>query len=153
MSVHRYNGPLNPAVEAEEKEQIFELKRQGMSFRDIGKVLGMSHQTAMRRFNQEIEARVEPAREAYIEVEVDRIEGVFKVAHDVLTGSVKDEDRLKAGSLALKASAELRKLLGLDAPTRVESNGKVEISGQELEIAAVLGEDNQRALDELENGS
>lgn len=116
------NPRLNPVVVAEQTAFIFEKKRAGYSSRAISKMYEeetgqpLSYKTVQKRLNRGLEKLVQPDGEALRKIESERLDYYLtKLESGVESG---DKDAINT---AIKVSESRRKLLGIDAPTRVDA--------------------------------
>lgn len=125
------------AVIAERREKAWELRLKGWNYREIGRELGVSHVTAYHDINAVLEqVRKDTAEDAekWRSVSIARIEAALKVVHDALAAELLDPEtgmnipatenhdiRLKALDRLIKLEERKAKLLGLDAPAKVEA--------------------------------
>src|SRR5690554_5869536 len=100
--------------------EALDLRRQGYSFREIGAKLGCCHATAYRHVT---EALADTVRERdqlaadLIQIEVERLDAALNAVWDgAMKGDVRKVDRV------LKISERRSRLLGLDAPTKLEAS-------------------------------
>lgn len=105
------------AVIAERQLRVAELRKAGYSYRQIGKAVGVDASTAMRDMHavmSEVIAQRQEIGEEYRELELERLDALFAG----LWPKVREGDAY-AIDIARKVSESRRKLLGLDAPTKV----------------------------------
>jgi hypothetical protein len=111
------NDKGNTEQAAERPIRAFELRKQGYSYREIGAALGVSHKTAhedVQRVLAELaETRLESAA-AYVALECERLD----MAALALFQHLETGDPQIINSW-IKLSESRRKLLGLDAPTKI----------------------------------
>lgn len=101
--------------------EALELRKAGLAFNKIASRLGISVASAHRRV---VDAMAESVRERnmkaadLVQIEIERLDAaLLAIWPGVIQGDVA-----KIG-LMLKISESRRKLLGLDAPTRLEASG------------------------------
>lgn len=141
------------------KNEAYELRLRGKSFRQIGAELGIGHGTAQRWVQEICDSIVLPNAEAVRKQEVDRLMRYL----DRLDARIDDGDD-KAIGIALKVSERLTKMLGVDMPT-VSVIETHEVSEMDLDIRRLIEEQEKRnaeaqriaaakaALDEMEDGN
>lgn len=129
---------------AERRVKAFELRKVGYSYRQIGRALGVSGKTAHADVQAVLaelaEQRIERAAE-YVTMELERLDQltlaaarVLQATHPFISGGkvvsrftsdgvpiglTDDGPRLQAIDRLLRISESRRKLLGLDAPTKI----------------------------------
>lgn len=103
---------------ADRRLQCFELRKQGYSYREIGRELGISEAQSHRdvkRVMVKLEKLTLDSAVQYREMELERLDTLYKVSYDqAIAGDLAALDR------CLKISEARRKLLGLDAPVQSE---------------------------------
>ena len=109
-----------PAVIADEQIRCYQLRLMGHSIRRISELLAaegisLSPATVHRRVTAEIKSRVEPLVEEYIAMELDKLD----VMETYLQPRVESGDD-KAVNARLRIMERRAKLLGLDAPERLD---------------------------------
>jgi transcriptional regulator with XRE-family HTH domain len=111
--------------------QAAELRAQGLTYPQLAERLGCSFSTAYARVQRALAAVPVEAVTELRQIECDRIDAVISRLWDIveaehplvshgkrIEGLLDDGPRLAALAGILRASAEKRKLLGLDAPAR-----------------------------------
>lgn len=101
------------------EEQAFMLKRSGMTFIQIAKELGVSKASATRLFYTALDQRSVPVEEVeeYRRVEVERLEALRSAIWK--EAAAGDDDKILT---ALRIHDRIARILGLNAPERVELN-------------------------------
>lgn len=135
---------------AERTARALELRRQGMSLRAIGEALGCDHKTAQRRIDaalDEIRRSTQDDAARLVELELVRMDrmlekleaGLNAEDHETVARSVRE---------LLRVSQSRRRLLGLDQPTKVKVEGRIDSfagwSDEELERFTETGEKPER---------
>jgi hypothetical protein len=127
---------------AERRAQIFEYVKAGASYRDIGRRFAVSHVTIARDVQRILEALQRTAIhdiELYRQLELVRLDqllqGVWPAA---VVGN------LAAVSLALRIAERRARLLGLDAPAKLDIEARVRA------IATQEGLDADQVMREVE---
>lgn len=130
------NDSASALVEAREREvQALELRKEGASYRTIGRTLGISTTTAfnavMRVLNRFAAQSAEHTRELR-QLEVERLDvAMLKVMPKVRLGDLPAVDRL------IRLVDARARLLGLYAPAQLEVGGILNGSPIKAEIAHV----------------
>jgi len=106
-------------VAAERQARALELRKAGWTFARIAATVGWAHESGARySVTQALDALREDALEGAEKIrtlEIERLNELHRVAYEkALTGDLDAIDR------ALRIAARRAKLLGLDAPTRIE---------------------------------
>jgi aryl-alcohol dehydrogenase-like predicted oxidoreductase len=104
----------------------WDLRLGGLSYRAIGKKLDCSHETV----RQDIEAELQRLAESnadkagvHRQLELERLDKYIRVLdHWIESGNIA------AVGMAIKVQERRAKLLGLDAPTKQETTGTVDIN-------------------------
>lgn len=133
------NGNKTSAATARKlkhQQQALELRRAGMAYSAIGQKLGISrsraHALVQLGFEQAREQVTASAEDLRTE-EVSRLDGVLaKVYEKAAKGDLQAVDRL------LKIGERRAKLLGLEAPVRIETTGR---DGKPIEVQSTLSID------------
>jgi hypothetical protein len=136
------DSPLyDRTVEAAEKTaKIVELRRQRISFDEIGPIVGLAPRVCRRRYNRalaEIPAQhVDEHRAEELMLIDDAIADLMILARDA---KISARSRIEAWSTIRGWAERKAKLLGLDAPTQVVTIDKVdqEIAALQRELAAL----------------
>jgi hypothetical protein len=102
------------------RQKAMELRRQGKTYIQIGKELGISQPRAWKLVSEEIQRiqdqTAETAKEV-LEIELQRLDDSIAVCMTILKDDEAcDETKLKAIDRILKAQDRRAKYLGLDAP-------------------------------------
>jgi DNA-binding CsgD family transcriptional regulator len=111
------NDKGNTEQAAERPIRAFELRKQGYSYREIGVVLGVSHKTAhedVQRVLAELATLRQASAAEYVAMELERLD----MAQQALAAHLETGDPQIVNSW-VKVSESRRKLLGLDAPTKI----------------------------------
>ncbi len=129
----------NPAKVAEEQARCYELKLAGRTNEQIAQETGLSYGTVHNRIKAHIDAKMQPLADELRAVMVDRLDLCIERLHD----QIQDPDA--AGRLArnvevlVKVEERRAKLLGVDAPERIEAS-VVEISQEDGALAKLVRE-------------
>ena len=132
----KHKGPDPSAVER--RAQALELRKRGMSYRQIGQELGVSRNTAHRYVTEELDelrAETRASAEQLRDLELERLDQYLAR----LQPKIEDGDE-KAIATALRVQERRAKLTGLDAPQRTE----VTIGGESVidRLREVVGGDS-----------
>lgn len=120
------------------KNEAYELRLRGKSYRAIAEALGISVGTAHRWVQEICDAVVLPNVESVRKQEIDRLMRYL----DALDERIEDGDD-KAIGLAIKVSERLTKMLGVDMPTVSVVETK-EVSQLDLDIRALIDAQNAK---------
>jgi hypothetical protein len=129
---------VNREADQDRKNQAYELRLQGKTYRAIGRAMGIGHGTAERWCKEYMENVKLPLVDEIRKQEVDRLLRYLSSLDD----RIEDGDD-KAISLAIKISERLCKMLGADMPTVTVTEHK-EVSQLDLDIRSLI--DAQNAL-------
>lgn len=135
----RTHNMANPAEVAEQARECYELKLAGWSHDRIAEKLGVSYGTVHNRIKAHIEVRVQPLADELRAVMVDRLDMCIARLHE----QIQDDDQ--AGRLArnievlVKVEERRAKLLGVDAPERVEAI-VTEVTQEDVALAELVAE-------------
>lgn len=115
------------------------LRRDGATYQEIADRLGFSDRSAARHaVERALAAAVrEPAAELR-ELELMRLDRLYLVASELLDGDDRDV-RLKAVDRLVRISERRSRLLGLDAPTKIEGFTIDQIDAEIARLSAELG--------------
>lgn len=184
---HRGSGSTD-AHRAKEREQAYDLRIRGLTLRQIADAMRCSHTKVHDLLREEIGNRLDPLREQYTQYELDRLDHMQQATLIVLDNPgrvvtvpyetdevdpdgakvwkfrdhviVDDKKILGAIDRLVRISESRRKLLGLDAPTRVQADVTgdftvTETTQEDLELQELLREAQARAAaakDKIMNG-
>lgn len=126
----------NQESDQDRKNKAYELRLTGMTYRAIGKAMGIGHGTAERWCKEYMEDVKLPLVDEIRKQEVDRLMRYLNRLDDRV-----EEGDDKAISLAIKISERLCKMLGADMPT-VVVNEKHEVSQMDLDIRKLIEAQN-----------
>lgn len=110
----------------ERKQEAFELRKQGKSYRAIGSALGISEAQAHRDVAQVLAAiskLTSDRAEEWRALELERLDVALQA---IWSGVEGGHD--KAIELSLKIMERRAKLLGLDAPVKEEHSGGIKVT-------------------------
>lgn len=124
------------------RELAIELKAKGLSYSQIGKELGVSQKTAyydVQKAADAHEKRVREKAENYIAVDLRTIDFVQRnMATIVQDAEQKASERSSAGNTVIKGLERRAKLLGYDAPDRIETTG---VGGAPIQVENVISDE------------
>jgi hypothetical protein len=129
----------NKAEVAEQARRCYELKLAGWSHDRIAAELKISYGTVHNRIKAHIEVRVQPLADELRAVMVDRLDLCIEKLHEQI------QDPEAAGRLArnfevlVKVEERRAKLLGVDAPERVEAI-VTEVTQEDVALAELVRE-------------
>lgn len=129
--------PIGTRIDAQQKRaQALELRRSGATFQQIADALGYANAgTVHRMVRQALAAIPVEAAEAYRAEELDRLDalqrGLWPAAR---SGNVR------AAEACLRVMESRRKLLGLDAPTRIDAKVSSELDAEIEQLVELLSE-------------
>lgn len=123
---------------AERDAEAAELRSQGLTFKQIADTLGIDIHSAYDAVQRALRAIVQEPAEELRRLELDRLDTLQRAAMDILERS-PDMGALQAVDRLLRISESRRKLLGLDAPTRVDATVH-EVTQQDLALQELVNE-------------
>jgi len=121
-----------------ERNKAYELRLSGMTYREIGARLGVSHVTAMKWVTEHLADETLPLVDEVRKMEYDRMMRIIERNEEK---ALEGDD--KALNMMLKTSESLRKMLGADMPTKTETT-VIEATPLDASIQAMLDEMNER---------
>lgn len=136
-------------IESQQKRtRAWELRVRGWNIREIARELRVTRETAHRYLIRETEEMATRRRELadhYVDCSLDQIDTVLRRALDLLDA----ESDMAAAQVVLRAIERKARLLGLDAPTRIEATGAagaplVPTPDESAQMAALLADDRIR---------
>lgn len=133
----------NREYDQDRKNQAYELRLGGKTYREIGRILGIGHGTAERWCKEHMESVSLPLIEEVRKQELDRL---MRILDRLEERAVEGDD--KALGLMLKTSESLRKLLGADMPV-VTVTEKREVSQMDLDIRRLIDAQNAQNAEAL----
>lgn len=120
----------NAMKRIERRQEVVRLKlEEGLSYREIGPRVGVSYRTAHRDFvavMKELTEREYEVTSALRMEAVARLERLFRITAPSLK-SENAKERLAGVAAVLKIQDQINRLLGLEAPQKVEHLGTSEI--------------------------
>ena len=141
---------------AQREEQVVALRLRHHSFTAIGRVVGLSRQNAQKAFVRALHRNTAVDIQTHHRSELAELEAEAKAAWEMV--DVKDAPRTRAAGLTILNRIHIRraKLLGLDAPTKLDvsafyARGGNPLSEERLARQAVLAalprEEQERIYD------
>jgi hypothetical protein len=118
------------------------LRLQGWPLRRIAEDIRVAHTTVKNYIDEEIEARTVPLLDEVVKIELDRYDRYLSKLEEAMEDERADIAKLVAS--AVRVSAERRKLLGYDAPQRVEATVH-QVDQVDVELAEVVRKAQQDA--------
>lgn len=123
-------GPTEPhQIQAEERRwEALELRKRGLSFREIAKRMGIHFTTAHQHVNHaldELRERTKQSAEQLRTIEIEKLDRLEADLSTRLEGCTDDQDGAKLAAVMIKITESRRKLLGLDAPQKMEVSGNL----------------------------
>ncbi len=161
-----FQAAPNAALMADQQTRCLNLRRDGKTIRQIAEITGLAKSTVQDRIDVAIKELVVPAAEEVRKMELDRLDLLIDKAMDVLTanhivvqfgkivldGSKPDDGEpdlrepvrdhgpvLQAIATLQRLSESRRKLLGTDAPQKVDATVH-EVDQSDLELAQIIRE-------------
>lgn len=135
---------VNNVKRHEQVMRAYELRRDGMSYKDIAKVLLVAEGTVWNWIKAELERTAQEPREEVRKIEVERLDYLYSKLKPRI-----DQGESQAINSALKVMDRRAKLLGLDMPVQVEVTTTTEtdhaISGLLEEMEALNAKRAQHA--------
>lgn len=136
--------PAKQAAACERRVRALELRKAGHSYREIGRQLGISHVQAEKdvtRVLAELNAQATETAESWRRLELERLDALWVgIWRQALSGHPL------AVASALKIMERRAKLLGLDAPQRME----LDVQRHAEQLASELGLSVDAVLAEAE---
>lgn len=114
-------------VAGEQRFEALEMRKRGLSYRAIGKKLGCSYSTAydyIKESLEELRTKTLVSAEQLRELEIQKLDRLEQQMQKGLHSSDLTE-RAKVAAVVVKITESRRKLLGLDAPQKVEMSGNL----------------------------
>lgn len=157
LGISQYNYPTKPEkrdirrsanekkrvmneVDIKEK-QVIDLRRQGMSFRQIADILDYSGPGAVHNvYKRVMERDYELLAEAAHALRIEQMEQLDEQLHQLLERQKLDPDNLNVVDRILKVMERKSKLIGLDAAIKTEA--KVNMAMTHEEILDLLDQEN-----------
>jgi hypothetical protein len=128
--------PTQQAEIAERREKILIFVRNGLSYREIAPLVGVSFQQVAKDFQAALAEIIRPAAENVRTLMIIRAEWIWERAADVVIDTTNMDQRLRALDRCSVALERLAKLNGVDAPMRTDvvlTNDMIKAEIAELE--------------------
>ncbi len=126
----------NPAKIAQQQEEIYQLRLQGLTVRQIATQIGMPRSTVQNRLDSEITGRVLPVADEVRLLEVDRLDAWLARLENRLE---QGEDPVRVVPVLLKVQERRARLLGLDAPERADVTVH-QVDAEDIELRELIDE-------------
>lgn len=130
MTKANANSMSKDAIRIEEETaKVWDLRKAGKSYREIGKALGISRMTVCTRLNKayrELKELNLKAAEDHRDMELARLDRVVAALEVKLA-----RNDVNAAQAMVRVVERRAKLLGLDAPTKTESEHTVNLIGHD----------------------
>ena len=138
------NGPrtrtvVNKVETAEQSRRCYELKLAGWSHDKIAAELKVSHGTVQARIDAHIALRVQPLADELRAVMVDRLDLCIARLHSQIQDDEQGARLARNIEVLVKVEERRAKLLGVDAPERVEATVH-EVSATDVALAELVRE-------------
>lgn len=116
-------------IEAEERRwEALEHRKKGLSYREIGAKMGAHYSTVHGWVASALDELREQTKSSAGQLRALEIEKLDRLEADLakrLEGCVDDQDSAKLATVMVKITESRRKLLGLDAPQKMEVSGNL----------------------------
>jgi hypothetical protein len=132
---------------AEQSRRCYELKLAGWSHNRIADELKISHGTVQNRIDAHIALRVQPLADELRAVMVDRLDLCIERLHDQIQDDEAAHRLARNIEVLVKVEERRAKLLGVDAPERVEAT-VTEVTQADLELQELLREAKAQVVTE-----
>lgn len=129
----------NKATVAEQEIRCYELRLAGKSLDAIAKETKLSKGTVHNRIQAHIEQRVQPLADELRAVMVDRLDVCIARLHAQIQDDELGSRLARNIEVLVKVEERRAKLLGVDAPERVEAT-VTEVTQEDLELQELLRE-------------
>lgn len=130
---------INSGMKAEQQETALDLRCQGKTIRAIAAIMHLSKSTVENRIKDAINERLDEPVAEVIKMEIARYERYL----DKLEPKIAEGDP-QAINAAMKIGDRRARLLGLDAPTRIDAR-VAEVTQLDMEAEEMLREAQVRA--------
>ena len=112
-------GPT--AATLEKADQVIQLRRHGISYRQIAKQLGISHQRAHQLHKVAAETALRENTQEYAQLQEERVELLLRRSFDAERDADDGRDKAALINAALKATDQLSRLRGIYDRTETEA--------------------------------
>jgi len=133
----------NPADRAEQQVQAYTLRLAGLSLREIGDRMGVSHTHVGNLIRAECDQRVLPLADEVRQMEIDRFDSWLWKLHEQIEAGRQVARNIE---VAVKVSERRARLLGVDAPAQAEVSSVIE--HKPSEVLTLIEQARQRVVDE-----
>jgi len=127
LGEHPNQTPPQRAEAEERRWQALEMRKRGNGYRQIAKKLGCSLAAAHGYVSEalsELRSKVTEKAEELREVELQKLDRIERNLN-VKLKTADEQDTAKLSAVLLKTQESRRKLLGLDAPQKLEMSGNL----------------------------
>jgi len=128
----------NPAEPLDRINRAFDLRLQGLLPRQIGELLGVSAGRVNEYLRRYVDLVIQPKADELRQIELER----YDLYLEKLQPKIERGDD-KAINAAVRVSEARRRLLGLDAPVKIDAQ-VLEVTQQDLELQEMLREAQAR---------
>lgn len=114
------------------EERALELREKGWSYRTIGEAMGLSPagvHKAVTRAMEKTAARIASVADQVREIEIERLDRLQNAHWDTAVG--KGKNRSQATDRVLRIMERRAKLMGLDAPKKIDVDANVAVKSHE----------------------
>jgi hypothetical protein len=138
MSLNKGGGDTKTAQARQEiarrEEQIVALRLRHRSFGAIGRVVGVSKQAAQKAYFKALHRNTDQDISTHHRSELAELDAEASAAWELV--DTKDSPRARAAGLAALNRIHIRraKLLGLDAPTKLDVSGIYQRGGDDISV-------------------
>lgn len=134
-------GRPSKAAEAEIAERrikLIDMRRRKRTWEEIAQTLGYGSPSAacqdLKRALEQRRAELALTLDEHRTEELEHLEYLQRAALTVLEDNEGDDQRLQAVETLRRLSERRAKLLGLDAPTRIESDGELRVVVEGVDV-------------------
>lgn len=132
----RNEARTSAATIAKQQEECYRLQLEGLSIREIAKRTGLSHGTVHNRINAQCSAVVQPLAEQVRQQHLAQIKEWLAKLNEQIRDNYAVARNVEVGTRLLEREA---KLLGIDAPERVEAT-VTEVTQEDIALAELVAE-------------
>lgn len=110
---------------AERRIEIIEMRKQGWTVREIGRAMGISHNAVHKhevKALADLAQRADDVTSGYRALQMARLEDEYREINSIINDKEASvTNKLNAVNLRLQISDRISRLMGTDAPLRIES--------------------------------
>jgi predicted DNA-binding protein (UPF0251 family) len=126
----------NPVQANEQALECLKLRRDGLTLREIGKIVGVSHVTVDRWIKAALKETITPAADEVRTLEIERMD--YYISR--LTAQIERGNQVARNvEVAMKVAERRARLLGLDAPQEIDATVH-EVTQADLALQELLRE-------------